>query len=192
MGRLPDDFHNMSRRIGYNPLARRPGRIRTQRKTMAASVTPNPTAAMLTNAQHIELTERYVAHNYHSLPVAITGGEGVWVTDADGKRYMDFLAAYSAINFGHGNRELITAAKAQLDRLTLTSRGSTTISSVCSGPACSALPNGSGIADELGRSRASRPRSRRHASGATCRRHPAGGGQDPGAAPTTSTAVPSR
>ncbi len=89
---------------------------------MAASTTPNPTAAMLTSAQHIELTERYVAHNYHSLPVAITRGEGVWVTDADGKRYMDFLAAYSAINFGHSNRELIAAAQAQLDKLTLTSR----------------------------------------------------------------------
>jgi ornithine--oxo-acid transaminase len=93
---------------------------------MAPRATPSSTAATtaatLTSSQHIELTERYVAHNYHSLPAVLTRGEGVWVTDVEGNRYMDFLAAYSAVNFGHGNRELIAAAKAQLEKLTLTSR----------------------------------------------------------------------
>ncbi len=76
----------------------------------------------LTGPQHIELVERCAAHNYHPLPVVVAKADGVWVEDADGKRYMDMLAAYSAINFGHRNQELIAAAKAQLDRVTLTSR----------------------------------------------------------------------
>lgn len=95
--------------------------VDSEGKKMAASVTSDPTSR-LNSAQHIELTERYVAHNYHSLPVAITRGEGIWVTDVNGRRYMDFLSAYSALNFGHCNRELIDAAKLQLDKLTLTSR----------------------------------------------------------------------
>ncbi|MEE9295765.1 MAG: ornithine--oxo-acid transaminase [Phycisphaerae bacterium] len=79
-------------------------------------------ATVMTGAQHIELVEQYAAHNYQPLPVVIARAQGVWVEDADGKRYMDMLAAYSAINFGHCNPELIAAAKAQLDDVTLTSR----------------------------------------------------------------------
>ncbi|WP_067507961.1 ornithine--oxo-acid transaminase [Actinoplanes sp. TFC3] len=66
--------------------------------------------------------ERWTAHNYHPLPVVVAGAEGAWVTDVDGKRYLDFLAGYSALNFGHRHPALIAAAHAQLDRLTLTSR----------------------------------------------------------------------
>jgi ornithine--oxo-acid transaminase len=66
--------------------------------------------------------ERWTAHNYHPLPVVITEGEGAWVTDVDGRRYLDFLAGYSALNFGHRHPGLIAAAHAQLDRITLTSR----------------------------------------------------------------------
>jgi ornithine--oxo-acid transaminase len=80
------------------------------------------TPATMTNAEHIELVERYAAHNYHPLPVVIATADGVWVEDTEGHRYMDMLAAYSAINFGHRNRELIAAAQAQLERVTLTSR----------------------------------------------------------------------
>lgn len=80
------------------------------------------TAPTLTGADHIQLVERYAAHNYHPLPVVIAKAEGVWVEDADGKRYMDMLAAYSAVNFGHCHPELIAAAKEQLDSVTLTSR----------------------------------------------------------------------
>ena len=79
-------------------------------------------ASGMTSAQHIGIVERFAAHNYHPLPVVVARADGVWVEDADGKRYMDMLAAYSAVNFGHGNEELIAAAKAQLDKVTLTSR----------------------------------------------------------------------
>ena len=70
----------------------------------------------------LEQVERYSAHNYHPLPVVLTHGEGAWVTDADGTRYLDLLSAYSALNFGHRHPRLIEAAKQQMDRLTLTSR----------------------------------------------------------------------
>jgi ornithine--oxo-acid transaminase len=66
--------------------------------------------------------ERHTAHNYHPLPVVIAEGEGAWVTDVDGRRFLDFLAGYSALNFGHRHPALIAAAHAQLDRVTLTSR----------------------------------------------------------------------
>ncbi|MGN8554115.1 UNVERIFIED_CONTAM: ornithine--oxo-acid transaminase [Microbacterium sp. SLM126] len=64
----------------------------------------------------------HVAHNYHPLPVVISRGEGAWVTDVEGKRYLDLLSAYSALNFGHGHPALLAAAQEQLNRLTLTSR----------------------------------------------------------------------
>ena len=57
--------------------------------------------------EHIELTETYAAHNYHPLPVVLASGEGAWVTDVDGKRYLDCLAGYSALNFGHGHPRLL-------------------------------------------------------------------------------------
>jgi ornithine--oxo-acid transaminase len=72
--------------------------------------------------EHIELVERHSARNYAPLPVVIAEGEGCWVTDVDGRRYLDMLAAYSALNFGHRHPEIVAAAKEQLDRLTLTSR----------------------------------------------------------------------
>jgi len=70
----------------------------------------------------IHLEDVHGAHNYHPLPVMVTHGEGAWLTDDEGHRYLDFLAAYSALNFGHRNPDLIAAAREQLDRLTLTSR----------------------------------------------------------------------
>ena len=85
------------------------------------TIAKNNTRAM-TGAQHIELVEHYAAHNYHPLPVVVARAEGVWVEDADGRRYMDMLAAYSAVNFGHRHPDLIAAAQAQLERVTLTSR----------------------------------------------------------------------
>ena len=62
------------------------------------------------------------AHNYHPLPVVVATAEGSWVTDVEGKRYLDFLSAYSALNFGHRHPRLIAAAERQLGRVTLTSR----------------------------------------------------------------------
>jgi ornithine--oxo-acid transaminase len=66
--------------------------------------------------------DAHSAHNYHPLPVVIAEAEGAWVTDVDGRRYLDCLAGYSALNFGHRNPALIAAAHEQLDRVTLTSR----------------------------------------------------------------------
>jgi ornithine--oxo-acid transaminase len=66
--------------------------------------------------------EAHVAHNYHPLPVTIATGDGAWVTDTEGRRYLDMLSGYSALNFGHLNGELVQAAQDQLARLTLTSR----------------------------------------------------------------------
>jgi len=76
----------------------------------------------MSTASAIEVEEAHLAHNYHPLPVVVATAEGAWVTDVEGKRYLDCLAAYSAVNFGHGYAPLIAAAKAQLDRVTLTSR----------------------------------------------------------------------
>ncbi|NEA40794.1 ornithine--oxo-acid transaminase [Streptomyces sp. SID11385] len=72
--------------------------------------------------QQIAAAERHAAHNYHPLPVVVSSAEGAWMTDIEGVRYLDMLAGYSALNFGHGNTRLLAAAKAQLDRVTLTSR----------------------------------------------------------------------
>jgi len=70
----------------------------------------------------IELADRYGAHNYHPLPVVISKGQGIWVEDADGQRYMDMLSCYSAVNQGHCHPRIAAAMREQLDRLTLTSR----------------------------------------------------------------------
>ena len=70
----------------------------------------------------IELAEEHSAHNYHPLPVVIASAEGAWVTDVEGHQYLDCLAGYSALNFGHGHPDVIAAAHDQLDRVTLVSR----------------------------------------------------------------------
>ncbi|MEU9700789.1 ornithine--oxo-acid transaminase [Streptomyces sp. NPDC047981] len=70
----------------------------------------------------IASAEAHSAHNYHPLPVVVATADGAWMTDVEGRRYLDMLAGYSALNFGHGHRRLIDAARAQLERVTLTSR----------------------------------------------------------------------
>jgi len=70
----------------------------------------------------IELEDKYGAHNYHPLPVVLSRGEGVYVWDPEGKKYFDFLSAYSAVNQGHCHPHIINALKSQADTLTLTSR----------------------------------------------------------------------
>ncbi len=70
----------------------------------------------------LDLDEQWCAHNYHPLPVVISSAEGAWVTDVTGKRYLDMLAGYSALNFGHGHPALIAAAVEQMGKVTLTSR----------------------------------------------------------------------
>jgi len=76
----------------------------------------------LTSQQAIELENKYGAHNYHPLPVVLSRGEGVYVWDVEGKKYYDFLSAYSAVNQGHCHPKIIGAMVQQAQTLTLTSR----------------------------------------------------------------------
>lgn len=75
-----------------------------------------------TSAQAMQLEDKYGAHNYHPLPVVLSKGEGVYVWDVEGKRYYDFLSAYSAVNQGHCHPKLIKAMLEQAQTLALTSR----------------------------------------------------------------------
>ena len=79
-------------------------------------------AERIGSAEFIAMEEKYGAHNYHPLDVVIARAEGVWVWDAEGKRYMDFLAAYSAVNQGHCHPRLVKAMVEQAHNVTLTSR----------------------------------------------------------------------
>lgn len=76
----------------------------------------------ISSQQAINLEEKYGAHNYHPLPVVLSKGEGVFVWDVEGKRYYDFLSAYSAVNQGHCHPKIISALVNQASKLTLTSR----------------------------------------------------------------------
>ena len=76
----------------------------------------------LTSQQAIDLENKYGAHNYHPLPVVLSRGEGVFVWDVEGKKYYDFLSAYSAVNQGHCHPKIVGAMTSQAQTLTLTSR----------------------------------------------------------------------
>ncbi|KBZ60787.1 ornithine--oxo-acid transaminase [Mycobacterium colombiense] len=84
----------------------------------------------------IRLAEKRAAHNYSPLPVVAASAEGAWITDIEGRRYLDCLSAYSAVNFGHRNPEITATAHAQLDTVTLVSRA---FHSDKLGPFCAAL-----------------------------------------------------
>jgi ornithine--oxo-acid transaminase len=84
----------------------------------------------------IAVEERYAAHNYAPLPIVAESAQGSWITDVEGRRYLDCLAAYSAVNFGHRNPEVTATAHAQLDAVTLVSRA---FHSDRLGPFCAAL-----------------------------------------------------
>ena len=70
----------------------------------------------------IDMEAQYGAHNYHPIPVVLNRGEGVFVWDVEGKKYYDFLSAYSAVNQGHCHPRIVNALKEQASQLTLTSR----------------------------------------------------------------------
>src|SRR5689334_21718394 len=70
----------------------------------------------------IETVENYGAHNYHPLPMVLRKGLGAKVWHVDGKEYLDFLASYSALNFGHQHPEIVKALKQQVDQISVTSR----------------------------------------------------------------------
>ncbi len=76
----------------------------------------------MTSQDYINLENKYGAHNYHPLDVVINKGDGVWVWDVEGKKYLDFLSAYSAVNQGHCHPKIINALVEQANQLTLTSR----------------------------------------------------------------------
>ena len=75
-----------------------------------------------TTERFIELAERYSAHNYNPLPVVVERARGVWVWDPEGRKYMDLLAAYSAVNQGHCHPRILAALREQAEKVTLTSR----------------------------------------------------------------------
>lgn len=77
---------------------------------------------MTRTAEQLALAEQAVARNYAPLPVVLAHGTGAWVTDVDGRRYLDLLSGYSALNFGHCDPEFVAVAQEQLATLTLTSR----------------------------------------------------------------------
>jgi len=79
-------------------------------------------AILKTSADYIATEERYGAHNYHPIPVVISRGQGVQVWDVEGRRYLDFLSAYSAVNQGHCHPKILDALKEQAQKMTLTSR----------------------------------------------------------------------
>jgi ornithine--oxo-acid transaminase len=80
------------------------------------------TETMTRSEQLINLEDQYGAHNYHPIPVVLEKGEGVFVWDVEGKRYYDFLSAYSAVNQGHCHPRLIKVLSEQAQKITLTSR----------------------------------------------------------------------
>ncbi len=77
---------------------------------------------MKTNESYVKLTEKFSARNYHPLPVVLTKGKGVWVWDVEGKKYLDMLSAYSALNQGHCHPRIVKALNIQVKKITLTSR----------------------------------------------------------------------
>ncbi len=77
---------------------------------------------MYTSKELMEIDAKYGAHNYHPLPIVISKAERVWVWDVEGKKYMDMLSAYSALNQGHLHPKIVKTAKEQIEKLTLTSR----------------------------------------------------------------------
>src|SRR5579884_1295559 len=80
-----------------------------------------PTETMNTQ-DYIELEDRYAAHTYHPLDVVIERAEGVWVYDVEGKKYLDCLASYSAVNQGHCHPQILQTLIDQAHKVTLTSR----------------------------------------------------------------------
>jgi len=76
----------------------------------------------LSSAALMQMEDKYGAHNYHPLPVVLSKGEGVYVWDVEGKKYFDFLSAYSAVNQGHCHPQIVEAMNTQAQTLTLTSR----------------------------------------------------------------------
>ncbi|XP_075072179.1 ornithine aminotransferase, mitochondrial [Mixophyes fleayi] len=96
--------------------------LKASMSSAGPAATAKPDEEVLTSEYVFEREARYGAHNYHPLPVALERGKGVYVWDVEGRRYFDFLSAYSAVNQGHCHPKIVSALKSQADKLTLTSR----------------------------------------------------------------------
>lgn len=102
-----------------------PGTIKSRGQPFPHCIVINPIdykEICMKTQDYIRLEDQYGAHNYHPLDVVIERGEGIWLYDVEGKKYLDFLAAYSAVNQGHCHPRIAEAAKEQIGQLTLTSR----------------------------------------------------------------------
>lgn len=109
----------LRRVIGLRPFQLYGARNVVRKLSAIASATASKT---LTPDEVFQKENKYGAHNYHPLPVALSKGEGIFVWDVTGKRYYDFLAAYSAVNQGHCHPKIVAALKKQAETLSLTSR----------------------------------------------------------------------
>ncbi len=100
--------------------------VRTKGTTLKGTVHSHPTDTFQYHSnsteEAIQAEHTYAAHNYHPLPIVFARASGVWVWDPEGRKYLDFLSAYSAINQGHCHPELVKALTHQASRLTLSSR----------------------------------------------------------------------
>ncbi|KAG7492641.1 hypothetical protein MATL_G00016890 [Megalops atlanticus] len=115
-------FSKLSRRvIQAGPVLAR-GLHSGARPASTAASSPRRAERPLTSEEVYSRESKYGAHNYHPLPVALERGEGLYVWDVEGRRYFDFLSAYSAVNQGHCHPKIIAALSYQASRLTLTSR----------------------------------------------------------------------
>lgn len=85
-------------------------------------MTANTVAANLSTQEYIQMEEQYGAHNYHPLDIVIDRAEGCWVYDVEGKKYLDCLSSYSALNQGHCHPKILSTLKEQAEKVTLTSR----------------------------------------------------------------------
>ena len=111
----------MARGASNHLIANMLGRLVSSRRLLAAPQL-RLSGRSISSQEIINRERKYGAHNYESMPVALCRGEGVFVWDAEGKKYYDFLSAYSALNQGHRHPKIVNALQKQLDVLTLTSR----------------------------------------------------------------------
>ena len=107
----------MFRVLRSTRVAQTAGRLRSRNISCAPRL-----SSQLSSEEIFKREGKYGAHNYHPVPVALCKGEGVFVWDVEGKRYFDFLSAYSAVNQGHCHPKIVNALKTQAEKITLTSR----------------------------------------------------------------------
>uniref|UniRef100_A0A8C5QVB3 Ornithine aminotransferase, mitochondrial n=1 Tax=Leptobrachium leishanense TaxID=445787 RepID=A0A8C5QVB3_9ANUR len=116
---LPNMFSKLIQRRTLGALC---SNIKAQMSSAGTAATQKPVEDQINSEYIYDREGKFGAHNYHPLPVALEKGEGIYVWDVEGRRYFDFLSAYSAVNQGHCHPKIINALKSQAEKLTLTSR----------------------------------------------------------------------